>query len=118
MTLHEELRSMVENLPDGVGTVTLEVDWLRRRLDEVSSSATSEGENEDAPRWLSTSGAARRLSVQPETVARWCRGDRFPNAWKTSDDDRTGEWRIPVGDLRRLDESRAERSDRVRFSRE
>lgn len=118
MTLREELRSMVENLPDGVGSVSLEVEWLRRRLDEPADFDATEGEDRGASRWLSTSKAARRLSVQPETVARWCRDGRFPNAWKTSDDDRTGEWRIPVDDLRRLEDGRSRKPDRVRFSRE
>lgn len=116
MTLRDELREMVENLPDGVATVTVEVEWLRRRLDEAEEIDTSAGEDQNGHRWLSTSKAARRLSIQPETVARWCRDGRFPNAWKTSSD-RTGEWRIPVGDLKRLDDDRSGRPDRIRFSR-
>lgn len=44
MTLRDDLRSRVENLPEGVMTVTLKVEWLRRRRDELHSSDASKDE--------------------------------------------------------------------------
>ena len=69
MTLRDEPRLRVENRPEGVTTVALKVEWLRRRLDEPQISDASEDEG-NGRRWLSTSRAARQFSIQPETVAR------------------------------------------------
>lgn len=116
MTLREQLSVLVENTPEGVTTVTLKVDWLRRQLEAADGSGASTGE-EEADRYLTTTKAARRLSVEPETVARWCRDGQFPGAFKTDPEGETGEWRIPAVDVRSMRERRNPTEDRVHFER-
>lgn len=116
MTLHEQLSDLVEHAPEGVTTITVEVDWLRRQLDEGGGSEAAEKE-EGTDRYLTTSQAARRLSVKPETVAHWCREQRLPNAFKTGEDG-DGEWRIPPGDVNNgPTDNQADDDGRVRFQR-
>lgn len=42
---------------------------------------------------------ARELDVSPETVKRWCRQGRFPNAYQQPRGRKCFTWRIPAGDL-------------------
>jgi excisionase family DNA binding protein len=49
--------------------------------------------------YVTVAEIAQRLRVHDESVRRWLRAGRFPNAIKLPDD-RRGEWRIPVGDVR------------------
>lgn len=78
-----------------------------RRLDGVDAS----------PAPLTTSEAAERLGVQSRTVARWCREDRLPNAYKTGEEGE-GEWRIPPADVDAgPNGAQAPTEDRVRFDR-
>ena len=116
MTLHDDLSDLVDHAPEGVTTITVEVDWLRRQLEEADGSGSSEAEGQ-AGTYLTTSEAARRLSVVPETVARWCRAGRFSGAFKTAPDGEKGEWRIPIEDVRRMRERRNATEDRVHFER-
>lgn len=116
MTLRDELQDLVEHVPAGMKTVTVEVDWLRRQLEDADGS-DPDGEDDGAGTYLTTAEAARRLSVQPETVARWSRDGRFPNAFKTDPAGEGGEWRIPVGDVRRLSEKEQVKTERVHFTR-
>lgn len=116
MTLRDELWDLVEHTPEGVTTVTLELDWLRRQLEVDTASESDEG-RDGADTFLTTSEAARRLSVEPETIARWCRDCRFPGAFKTDPDGETGEWRIPTEDVRSMRKRRNGEDDRVHFER-
>lgn len=67
MTLRDELWDLVEHTPEGVTTVTLEVDWLRRQLEVDTASESGEG-RDGADTFLTTSEAGRRLGVEPRTV--------------------------------------------------
>lgn len=113
MTLRDELRDLIDHTPEGVRTVTLEVDWLRDRLEESASNAGEAGG--ESGTYLTTSETARRLSVEPETIARWCRDGRFPDAFKTDPEGETGEWRIPTDNVRRMREKADAAEDRVHF---
>jgi DNA-binding CsgD family transcriptional regulator len=45
---------------------------------------------------LTAGQAARQLCTTPQTVRRWIREGRFPNARRDPD---SGYWRVPAGDL-------------------
>jgi excisionase family DNA binding protein len=47
---------------------------------------------------LTTREAARYLGLKPATVRKRCRAGRYPGARLTSGD--TGDWRIPLSDIR------------------
>lgn len=116
MTLHEKLSDLVNHVPEGVTTVTVEIDWLRRQLEEGGGSEAAEA-IEEAGTHLTTSEAARLLGVEPRTVAHWCRQGRLPNAFKTGQDG-DGEWRIPRGDVDDgPTDNQADDDGRVRFQR-
>lgn len=115
MTLRDELWDLVEHTPEGMTTVTIKVDWLRRQLEEAGGSEAAEASEETAS-YLTTSEAARSLSVEPETIARWCRDDRFAGSFKTDPDGETGEWRIPVEDVRKM-KRRESSNERHHFKR-
>lgn len=55
------------------------------------------GLDDDVPELLTTAEAADWLGVTADTVAKWCREGRIPDASKTSPDG--GEWRIPASSL-------------------
>ncbi|MBC2724125.1 MAG: helix-turn-helix domain-containing protein [Desulfosporosinus sp.] len=46
--------------------------------------------------YLSVRDAAARMSKSEETIKRWLRSGKFPNAFKVSD---KGGWKIPLSDL-------------------
>lgn len=116
MTLRDELQEMVESLPEGAESVVIDASWLQRELDREASE-NGNGAQPSFERYLTTQEAAKRLSLKSETVAKWCRSGRFPNAFKTDSAGDSGEWRIPVGDLRSLKESRSGEKDRMHFDR-
>lgn len=116
MTLRDEFWDLVEHTPEGVTTVTLEVDWLRHQL-EVDTASESDKERNGGDNYLTTSEAGRRLGVAPRTVARWCRDERLPNAIKTGEEG-DGEWRIPSTDVQEgPTEKHTDDDGRVRFQR-
>lgn len=51
---------------------------------------------ERADRYVTVNALAERLSVHIETVRRWIRDGKFPNAIKLPDG---REWRIPESDV-------------------
>lgn len=113
-SLTEKLRDLVDNVPEGVTTVTIRLDWLRAQLDREPYPAT-EAANKDTT-YLSTREAARRLSVRPETVAAWCRKGRFPSAFKTDSTGQKGEWRIPLSEMENVGGG-TETNRRIGFTR-
>lgn len=115
VSLRDELQDLVQHAPEGVTTVEIDMDWLRRELEAPGGSETAE-DGEEAGTYLTTSEAARRLSVKPETIARWCRDGRFPDAFKTDPSGESGEWRIPAEDVRSMRERNTE-DERIHFER-
>lgn len=87
----------------------------------VSSRTTGETQppqrGDGAGTYLNTAQAGNRLSVEPETIASWCRDGRFPNAFKTDPSGENGEWRIPVEDVRSMRQTESEPGGRVHFNR-
>ena len=114
-----------EEVPDLMGAL----EALRLRLQAhfdgqpvpVSSRTTggtqSPQHGEGSGTYLNTAQAGSRLSVEPETIARWCRDGRFPNAFKTDPAGENGEWRIPVEDVRSMRQREGETGGRMHFSR-
>jgi predicted DNA-binding transcriptional regulator AlpA len=51
----------------------------------------------DAQYWYPPKYVAKRLSLTPATITRWCRDDKFPHAKKVG-----RVWRIPEIDIEHL----------------
>ena len=64
--------------------------WVIDLLQRVDDTGT--------PQRVKCEAAGFMLGVTPTTVQRWAKSGRFPGAVKSSGD--TGEWLIPVADLK------------------
>jgi excisionase family DNA binding protein len=55
---------------------------------------------------LTTGQVAERLGVTARTIERWLARRVFPGAYRTDPGNPNAHWRIPVHDVRRLEEQR------------
>lgn len=72
---------------------------LERFCDKVLGDLDQLPREPGIDRRVTTDEVAEIEGVSPETVARWCREGRYPNAERTNGD--AGRWTIPIHDIAR-----------------
>lgn len=93
----DELIHRYEQLAEEAGAVhaTAPLDAVYARIaDELKALGYAVGPG----KLLTTREAAGYLGLKPATVRKRCRAGRYPGARLTSGD--TGDWRIPLSDIR------------------